>query len=84
MMRHPDGNWVSVADLRGLAAMTARAEAAERDAARYRWLRDVGDETWTALVVRARQAFPHVPHSEVPSMVDEIINGAIDRERGND
>ena len=64
-----------------LAAMTARAEAAERDAARYRWLRDVGDKTWTALVVRAQQAFPHVPRSEIPSMVDEIISGAIDAAR---
>lgn len=48
------------------------------DAARYRWLRDVGDSTWQPLVERSRLAFPHVPIKELPSMIDEIIDGAIE------
>lgn len=61
-----------------LGALAAEAEALERDAERYRWLRDIGDKTWTPLLARARSAFPHVPERELPSMVDEIISGAID------
>ena len=36
-------------------------ERDREDAARYRWLRDDGDQTWFALRSRARLVFPHVP-----------------------
>ena len=51
---------------------------ARQDAARYRWLRDVGDSTWCPLLEHSRLAFPHVPVNELPSMIDEIISAAID------
>jgi hypothetical protein len=82
---HPDFNCAAVQDVAEAVdremALRAENEALRRDAERYLWLRDVGDETWKPLIERARRAFPHVPLQEVPSMVDEILNGAIERER---
>jgi len=49
------------------------------DAARYRWLRDTGDYIFQPLRERAKAAFPHVPVAELASMIDEIIDGAIER-----
>lgn len=36
-----------------MVKLEAERDALRADAARYRWLRDVGDEHWTALTVRA-------------------------------
>jgi len=36
-----------------LAAARAEAEKDKADAERYRWLRDVGDQTWTPIAKRA-------------------------------
>ena len=36
-----------------MVKLEAERDALRVDAARYRWLRDVGDEHWTALTVRA-------------------------------
>ena len=57
---HYTDGWHPLVLQSDLAAAIARAEAAERDAARYRWLRDRADK----LAV----------YSDVP--VDVLINGA--------
>lgn len=43
-----------VTDPAFVIALLDRLEAAEKDAARYRWLRDTGDETWIPLKSRLR------------------------------
>lgn len=46
----------------------AERDAAAKDAERYRWLRDVGDENWTALCTRA---------SKGSSQIDAAIDAAL-------
>lgn len=48
----------------------ARAKLAmQRDAERYRWLRDIGDDTWTALAKR----YLGINSALIDSMVDVAI-----------
>jgi hypothetical protein len=49
-----------------LTAAESRASAAEADARRYRWLRDVGDATWRPFGLRA-------------ALVDAAIDAAINK-----
>ena len=69
-----------------LARVTARAEASERDAKRYRWLRDTADlrfdcggwvigfENW----LKAQGDFPRTPDDEPVSCEPLIVDAAID------
>lgn len=50
-----------------LAEAAAEIERLREDAERYKWLRDVGDETWTALTTRA---------SKGPTTIDAAIDAA--------
>jgi hypothetical protein len=38
-----------------IADLLARLRAAEADAERYRWMRDVGDETWRPMAARVAE-----------------------------
>ena len=50
-----------------IAELRAKLAAAEKDALRYRWLRNTGDETWTPLIRRAS------PISRMEAYIDEAI-----------
>lgn len=43
-----------IKDINTLLVPKQLLEAAEKDAARYQWLRDTGDETWVPLKSRLR------------------------------
>ena len=48
------------------ASRDAEVEALKRDAERYRWLRDIGDITWTPLRER-------MPHYDVDKAIDAAM-----------
>ena len=54
-------------------ALRAEVAALRQDAARYRWLRDIGDENWAALVTRA---------SKGPTQIDAAIDAALAAKAG--
>ncbi len=60
-------------DLDDVAAQSELAkrelEALRRDAERYCWLRDVGDDTWSAFVT--------LPGVKSPIQIDQAIDAAI-------
>jgi hypothetical protein len=55
------------------AALESRVRELERDAARYRWLRDEGDSTWAPFAKRAGCS---------GQMIDQVLDAAIDSARG--
>lgn len=52
-----------------IAELEAQVAAKEKDAARYRWLRDVGDCTWLALSKR--------PYRQAVYEIDAVVDAAI-------
>ena len=61
-------------DLDDVAAQSPLAkrqlEELRKDAARYQWLRDVGDETWVPLGARSNTSFKY----EVDNAIDAAMN----------
>ena len=55
-----------------IAALEAERDALKQDAERYRWLRDTGNVSWTALIERDPS------DNKMPMRIDERIDAAID------
>ena len=51
--------------------LVTERDALKADAERYRWLRDVGDATWTPLANRRRVNFTH----EIDGYIDAAMKG---------
>jgi hypothetical protein len=57
-----------------IAALEGKRDALAKDAERYRWLRDVGDESWVAM---SRRRYPdHIPPSIEADRIDAAIDAA--------
>jgi ABC-type phosphate transport system auxiliary subunit len=54
-------------DKQALDSLRAENEELRKDAGRYRWLRDVGDETWIPLGKRPNVRFTH----EIDAAIDK-------------
>lgn len=64
-------------DRRKLVALAAQAQELERDAERYRWLRNPDNQGCSVAVW-------HADHELEPATDGVELDAAIDRERGND
>lgn len=63
----PDAPLYDADQMRAYAAAAVLAE--QKDAARYRWLRDVGDESWEPLAKRG------IPAAQIDAAIDSAIRG---------